>query len=238
MELGQLLENSTIPLVTALLLGIQTAICPCPMTTNITAIGYIGKDLENRTIVFWKGILFAIGTVIAYTGLAFVLIPIIRKGLDTYAAQKVISEVGTVVLPLILILFGLAIIFRKRLVFPSLGLIKKREERLKENARKGYFGAMLLGMVLALAFCPTTGLIYFGMLLPMSALQPNGYLLPVVYSLASALPVVIVAWIIAFGISRIGEFFDKAKLFSKWLTYIVAVAFIAVGIYFIARLFV
>jgi hypothetical protein len=238
MELGQLLENSTIPLVTALLLGIQTAICPCPMTTNITAIGYIGKDIENRNIVFWKGIFFAMGTIIAYTGLAFILLPVIRKGLDTYTAQKVISEVGTVVLPLILILFGLAILFGKNLSLPSLGLIAKGEEKLKDNAGKGYFGAFLLGIVLAFAFCPTTGLIYFGMLLPMSALQPNGYFLPVVYSLASALPVVVIAWIMAFGISRIGKFFDKAKSFNKWLTYFVALAFIGVGVYFAVRLFI
>ena len=93
-------------------------------------------------------------------------------------------------------------------------------------------------MVLALAFCPTTGLIYFGMLLPMSALQPNGYLLPPVYSLASALPVVIIAWIIAFGMSRLGRFFDKAKTLEKWLSFIVASAFIGVGLYFAVKLFV
>jgi cytochrome c biogenesis protein CcdA len=238
MELGQLLENSTIPLVTALLLGIQTAICPCPMTTNITAIGYIGKDIENRKFVFWKGLFFALGNIIAYTGLAFILIPVIRKGLSTYSAQKVISEVGTIILPIVFILFGLGILFIKKLNLPSISIFKKDGKRMEENAGKGYFGAFLLGIVLAFAFCPTTGLIYFGMLLPMSALQPNGYFLPVVYSLASALPVVVIAWIMAFGISRIGKFFDKAKSFNKWLTYFVALAFIGVGVYFAVRLFI
>ncbi len=238
MELGQLLENSTIPLVTALLLGIQTAICPCPMTTNITAIGYIGKDIENRKIAFWKGIFFAVGNIIAYTGLAFILIPVIKKGLSTYAAQKMISEVGTIILPVILVLFGLAILFGKKVGMPSVYLFKKDGKRMEERAGKGYLGATLLGTVLAFAFCPTTGLIYFGMLLPMSALQPNGYFLPVIYSLASALPVVIIAWIMAFGMSRLGRFFDKAKALDKWLSYLVATAFIGVGIYFAVRLFV
>ena len=238
MELGQLLENSTIPLVTALLLGLQTAICPCPMTTNITAIGFIGKDIENRKIVFWKGILFAIGNMITYTALAFILIPVIRKGLSTYTVQKVVSDVGTIILPIVLVMFGLVILFRNKLSLPSVKLFKNNGKKMEVRAGKGYSGALLLGIVLALAFCPTTGLLYFGMLLPMSAIQPNGYILPVVYSLASALPVVIIAWIMAFGMSRLGRFFDKVKTLDRWISLIVASTFIVVGIYFVFKLFI
>ncbi len=52
--LTNLLENSTMPWLTALLLGLMTAISPCPLATNITAIGFISKDIEDRNRVFLK----------------------------------------------------------------------------------------------------------------------------------------------------------------------------------------
>ena len=39
--LQTLLDNSEIPIITAFLLGLLTAVSPCPLATNITAIGFI-----------------------------------------------------------------------------------------------------------------------------------------------------------------------------------------------------
>ena len=69
-----LLESSSIPVVTAFLLGILTAISPCPLATNITAIGYISKDIESKHRIFWGGILYTAGRIITYTALGFILI--------------------------------------------------------------------------------------------------------------------------------------------------------------------
>jgi cytochrome c-type biogenesis protein len=49
------LYGSTLPVVTAMLPGFLTAISPCPLATNITAMGFIGKDMEIRRRVFYKG---------------------------------------------------------------------------------------------------------------------------------------------------------------------------------------
>ncbi len=45
---NSILENSNMPWLSALALGLMTAISPCPLATNITAIGFISKDIENR----------------------------------------------------------------------------------------------------------------------------------------------------------------------------------------------
>jgi cytochrome c biogenesis protein CcdA len=55
--LQTLLDSSTTPVLTAFLLGLLTAISPCPLATNIAAIGYIGKDIEDRRHVFLNGLL-------------------------------------------------------------------------------------------------------------------------------------------------------------------------------------
>src|SRR4030042_3882664 len=71
--LTNLLENSTMPWLTALVLGLLTAISPCPLATNITAVGYISRNIENRNRVFINGLIYTCGRAISYIGLAFLL---------------------------------------------------------------------------------------------------------------------------------------------------------------------
>lgn len=91
---------------------------------------------------------------------------------------------------------------------------------------------MLLGILFAMAFCPTSGLFYFGMLIPMSAMESEGYLLPVIFALATGLPVMLVAWILAYSVAGVGKFYNRVQTFQKWFNYMVAVLFILVGIYY------
>ena len=90
----------------------------------------------------------------------------------------------------------------------------------------------MLGVLFAMAFCPTSGLFYFGMLIPLSASVSGGYALPIVYALATGLPVVAVASVIAYSISQVGGFYRKIQVFQKWLNRIVAILFIIIGLYY------
>ncbi len=225
--LNSMLESSTTPVLTALLLGLLTAISPCPMATNIAAIGYIGKDVENRRRVFWNGILYTLGRVVTYTVLGTVLIALLRKGASVFGLQQGIAQWGGRVLGPALVVVGLLMLFADRLRLPQIG-IRAGGERV---ARRGGWGAFLLGVLFALAFCPSSGIFYFGMLIPMSATAQMGYLLPIVFAVATALPVLIVAWLLAFSAGEIGRFYGRVKTIERWATLIVAVLFIFVGIY-------
>lgn len=225
--LQTLLDNSTMPVLTAFLLGLLTAISPCPLATNIAAIGYIGKDIEDRRSVFRKGLLYTLGRVIAYTLLGVVLIGIIRSGASMFGVQKFIGSWGELLLGPLLIVIGLLMLFGHRLNLPQFGF-NGQGERI---AKKGGCGAFLLGVLFAMAFCPSSGMFYFGMLIPMSATATIGYLLPVVFAVATALPVLIVAWILAFSANEIGRFYGRVKTIEKWLSIIVGLVFIIVGLY-------
>ncbi|MFA6868686.1 MAG: sulfite exporter TauE/SafE family protein, partial [Bacteroidales bacterium] len=89
-----LLENNSLPVVVAFLLGLLTAISPCPLATNITAIGFISKDIENKNRIFWNGMLYTLGRVIVYTVLGIILIIILRKGATVFHIQKAIAHYG------------------------------------------------------------------------------------------------------------------------------------------------
>ena len=225
--LQTLLDNSTTPLVTALLLGLLTALSPCPLATNIAAIGYIGKDIEDRRSVFRKGLLYTLGRVVAYTLLGIVLIGIIHSGASMFDVQKFIGTWGELLLGPLLIVIGLLMLFGHRLNLPQFGFNGKGEGL----AKKGSWGAFLLGVLFAMAFCPSSGMFYFGMLIPMSTTATMGYLLPVVFAVATALPVLIVAWILAFSAGEIGKFYGRVKTLERCLSIVVGVVFIVVGIY-------
>lgn len=225
--LQNLLDGSTVPVVTAFLLGLLTAISPCPLATNITAIGYIGRDITDRNRIFRDGLLYALGRIAAYTLLGAVLIAILREGASMFALQKAISRYGEMLLAPALVLIGLFMLFGHKLNLPQFGF--SGGEKIK---KRGGWGALLLGVLFAMAFCPTSGIFYFGMLIPMSAAETGGYLLPAVFALATALPVVAVAWMLAYSVAGLGRFYSRMQTFQKWFNRIVALLFIAVGIYY------
>ena len=233
--LNQLLDSSQVPLLTAFLLGLLTAISPCPLATNITAIGFISKGMQNRHRVLWSGILCALGRTLAYSVLGALLIYIIRKGADTFDLQQMVSEWGEIVIGPALIVIGVLMLVGE---FVDLGGKFGFQAGRWSERLNGPVGAFILGILFALAFCPSSGLLYFGMLIPMSATASGGYLLPVVYAIATSLPVLIVAWILAFSIKSLSTFMGKVTVFQRWFNRLVAVLFVGVGVYYCYTFFI
>lgn len=226
--LQSLLDSSSTPVLTAFLLGLLTSISPCPLATNIAAIGFIGKHIENRRRIFANGLLYTLGRVVAYTVLGAVLLVVLKGGSSLFGIQKFVGKYGEMLLGPALLLVGGFMLVGDRLHLPKLGF-KGSGEGL---ARRGGRGAFLLGMLFAMAFCPTSGVFYFGMLIPMSATATAGWLLPIVFAVATALPVLVVAWILAFSVGRIGAFYGKMQTVQRWLNRIVGGLFVAIGIYY------
>jgi len=228
--LTNLLANSSTPLLSAFILGLLTAISPCPLATNITAIGFIGKDLENRNRVFYNGLIYTAGRAISYTSLALILYisadQIILPGFFQRYGEKFIG-------PLLLVigLFMLGII---KLNFLSLGNLTGKFQQKKV---KGYLDVLLLGIMFALAFCPYSGVLYFGMLIPLTIASVSGFYLPIVFSLGTGIPVIIFAWLLAYTISGVGGLYNKLKVFEIWFRRVIAVLFIGVGMYYIIAIY-
>lgn len=225
---NSLLDNATTPVLIAFLLGILTAISPCPLATNIASIGFISRNIENRRIVFIKGVFYTFGRIFAYTALGMILISILEEGASVFRIQKYVSKWGELLIGPILLAIGLFMLFGHRLNLPKFGYNNSGES----YANKGGWGAFLLGILFALAFCPSSGVLYFGMLIPLSVSSPAGWLLPMIYALATALPVLIIAWILAYSVQNISTFYGKIQIIQKWLNLVVGILFLIVGIYY------
>ena len=228
--LHNFLENSQLPLFSAFILGLLTAISPCPMATNITAIGYIGKDIQSQKRVFYNGLIYTLGRGISYTviGLIFFF------GVGQFQVSGFLQIWGEKIIGPLLIVIGLFMLGVISFNIPGIGSLT---EKMENNSKSGFWGVLLLGIVFALAFCPYSGVLYFGMLIPMTISSPGGLYLPVVFALATGIPVIIFAWLIAFSMGKIGKLYNKMKTFEKWFRRVIAVLFIGVGIYYVVTLF-
>ena len=228
--LTDLLDNSTMPWLTALLLGLMTAISPCPLATNITAIGFISKDLEDRNRVFFNGLFYTLGRAITYTALAL----IIFLGVDQLKFSGFFQRYGEKFIGPLLIIIGFFMLDVIKIKFPG---FSKLTSGMTKKTRWSYFDVVLLGLVFALAFCPYSGVLYFGMLVPMTVTSASGLYLPVVFAIATGIPVIIIAWILAYTVSGLGNVYNKIKSFELWFRRIIAVLFIMVGIYYVIRVY-
>lgn len=228
--LQSILDNSQYSFLTAIILGLMTAISPCPLATNISAIGFISRDLVNRRRVFINGLVYTLGRAISYTGLAL----IIFFGASKMNVSMLFQGWGEKLLGPVMILIGLFMLDVIKLRFPGLSGLT---DKIGEKSKGSYWSTLLLGMVFALAFCPYSGVLYFVMLIPMTVASASGLYLPVLFAIATALPVIIFAWLLAFAVGNVGKLYNHIKTFELWFRRIVSVIFIGVGIYYIVIFF-
>ncbi len=225
--LQNLLDATNLPILTALLLGLMTAISPCPLATNITAIGFISRDIENRRKIFYNGLWYTLGRAISYTSLGVIL----YFGASKFQIARLFQSNGEKFLGPLLILVGILMLDFIHIKFPGLNKLTNKLEN-PERKNNGW-SALILGIVFALAFCPYSGVLYFGMLIPLTIASPTGLVLPLIFAIATGLPVIIVAYLLAFSISSIGGFYNKVKIFEKWFRRVVSVIFILAGLYYV-----
>jgi cytochrome c biogenesis protein CcdA len=155
---------------------------------------------------------------------------ILYFGASKFQIAKFFQSNGEKFLGPLLIIVGILMFDFIKIKFPGFG---KLGERIQNKERKSnWWSSLILGIVFALAFCPYSGVLYFGMLIPMTISSSSGLFLPFIFAIATGLPVIIVAYLLAFSISSIGGFYNKVKIFEKWFRRIVAVIFILVGFYY------
>lgn len=225
--LQNLLDSSSLPILSAFLLGVLTSISPCPLATNITAIAFISKDIENKKRVFYNGLIYTLGRAITYSTIGLIFF----FGASQFKIEGFLQRNGERILGPALVVIGLFMLGIFKIKLPFSG---KLTERIGSGAEKGNFiGILIMGIAFALAFCPYSGVLYFGMLIPMTISSVWGLYLPIIFAIGTGLPVIIIAYLIAYTVSGIGNFYNKIKIFELWSRRVIAVVFIGAGVYYI-----
>lgn len=227
--LNEIAQNRDTPILAAFALGLLTAIAPCPLATNITATAFIAKTINSKKKVILSGLLYTFGRMLSYTVVAM----IIYFGASKFHVAKLFQGNGEKYIGFILIVLGLIMLDVIKFDFIKTGnLTDKLSDKFKT---KGLLGSFLLGALFALAFCPYSGALFFGMLVPMTL--KSGLMLPVAFSFGTGLPVILFAFVIAFSIQKLGIYFNTITKFEKWMRTIAAIVFILTGLYYLSIFF-
>ncbi len=226
--LKSLLENYNIPILSAFILGLMTAISPCPLATNITATAFISKNISSKRKVFLSGLLYSLGRGFSYTAIGLIL----YFGASKFHIARFFNQNGEKYLGPLLIIIGLIMLNIIKLNF--LGKLNF-QEKLSENFKdKGLLGSFLIGVVFALAFCPYSGALFFGMLIPMTITSVDGLYLPIIFAFGTGLPVILFTYLLAFTAGKIGVFYNRITKIEKVMRTVAAVVFIITGLYYIS----
>jgi cytochrome c biogenesis protein CcdA len=234
-------------ILAALYLGLLTSISPCPLATNIAAISYVGRKVGNTRLVINAGLLYTLGRCVLYLALAALLtttalsIPVVSIFLQKYMHLLL----GPIFLVLGMFLVGL-------ITISSGGTMMSAGMQKRVDAM-GVWGALLLGIVFALSFCPTSAAWFFGLValimgseanaitgvleevgitLPEASLPGGSVVLPLVYGLGTAVPVLVVAFLLAYSAKSVGKTYNILSKVEWWARMVTGWLFILVGIWF------
>ena len=234
MDLLQLLGTmgqNPVPVIAAFFLGLMTAISPCPLATNITAIAYISKRIDSSRHTLLTGCIYTLGRMAAYIAVATV---IVFFGMNIQAVALGLQRYGELLLGPFLVLCGIYLldIFHVDQVPGGdwfSGFTSGISTRL---ADRGYLGAFLLGVIFALSFCPFSAVLFFAMLIPLAIGAGDPVIIPAVFALATGLPVIIISYLLVRGVGKCSGIIQKIGTVELWIRRGVAAVFIVVGMYY------
>ena len=231
MSFMEAMSMNSFPLIAAFFIGLMTALSPCPLATNITAIAYISKKIDNGKRTLITGFVYTLGRMFTYILLASLIVYV---GINVQVISLFLQKYGERILGPLLIIFGL--IMLNIIKLPSLksgDRVNKIKEKLSE---KGYLGSFFLGVIFALAFCPFSAVLFFGMLIPLALKFSDGLLIPSVFAFATGLPVILLSFVLVFSVSKLSNIMKKVELVEKYTRLIIGWIFIIVGAYYIWKI--
>lgn len=213
-------------ILSALWLGVLTSISPCPLATNIAAVSFIAKKIVHPRAVLVSGLAYTAGRVIAYTAVGLL---IIKSLLSVPAVAMFLQKYMNKALGPILLIVGLYLLGLFKFSMGSMALSEKHQNKLADS---GAWGALALGFIFALAFCPLSAALFFGSLIPLAISTPGGMALPLVYGIGTAIPALIFAIGIALGATTISHWFHKLTQAERYVRKVTGVIFILAGTYY------
>jgi len=213
-------------IISALWLGVLTSISPCPLATNLAAVAFLSNNQGRPGRAIVGGVLYSAGRVVAYVGLALLLLQSI---FSVPQASQFLQKYMNQILGPLLILAGVLLLELLPLSFGGIGFSGRTQEKFK---KMGLTAAPLMGVLFALSFCPGSAAIYFGSLLPLATKWQSAWLLPGIYGIGTALPVLVFAIMLARGAGSLGKIINRTQMIGKWAKLLTGVLFIMVGVYY------
>lgn len=219
------MEGFAANVLIAFWLGILTSVSPCPLATNIAALSFVGKKISHPKAVLFSGVVYTAGRTVTYLGLGALLVTSL---LSAPAVSHALQKYMNMFLGPLLIIVGMVLLELISVTTRGRGVSDSLRARIEHG---GPLGVFLLGGLFALSFCPVSGALFFGSLLPMAIRTESAVVLPVSYGIATGLPVLLFAFLVAFGARKVSEAYNRVVSFEKWARKGTGIIFVLVGVY-------
>ncbi len=231
----------------ALYLGVLTSISPCPLATNIAAVSYVGRRVGDSRAVIGAGVLYTLGRCLLYLALALL---VAGTAMSIPAVSTFLQAYVHLVLAPIFLLLGMFLVGLVQLDLSASAMTAGLQKRVDAL---GIWGALLLGVLFAVSFCPTSAVWFFGLLaimmgsqagaitvalakvgiaLPEASLPGATVVLPLIYGMGTALPVLLVAFVLAYSAQSVGKTYNALAWMEWWARQITGWIFVLLGVYF------
>jgi cytochrome c biogenesis protein CcdA len=228
--------QSPVPFIAAFFIGLMTAISPCPLATNITAIAYISKRIDSSRHTLLTGFVYTLGRMAAYVTVASA---IVFFGMNIQIVALGLQHYGERLLGPFLVLCGIYLldIFHFSHL-PGGDWFSRFTSGISTRlADKGYLGAFLLGIIFALSFCPFSAVLFFAILIPLALSASDPVMIPAVFALATGLPVIIISYLLVQGVGKCRGIVQRIGAAECWIRIAVAAVFIVIGVYYIVIIY-
>lgn len=214
-------------MIESIVLGLLMALNPCQLAINISALTYLNNTSDSSSDLLRRGWLYTAGRTVSYSLSGMALTVLVRLGLDIKGVQEFLGK-AEAFLPYLFILIGLFLLYR---VFHTHSHHGTECHNCGATIRRGSpYGPVVLGLMLAFAFCPESAILFFGMLLPLSVAHPLGWTAPVVFALSAGIPVVVMAYAMAKARERVVRLSRSFTHFQQWMNALFGTAFIVAAI--------
>lgn len=211
--------------LSAFWLGLLTAISPCPLATNIAAVSFIGRQAHAPGRALASSVAYTVGRALAYLLLAALLVSSLLSWPATsqFLQKHMNQALGPVLIVVSMFLLGL-------LSMPSFG-VATGGAWMQGLTRFREGGAVALGFLFALSFCPVSAALFFGSLLPLAVQQESRLIVPACYGLGTGIPVLAFGVLIAAGAGSLGRWYGRVQRLEGGLRMATGIVLLAVGVY-------
>lgn len=242
-DLLALVSGST-PFVAVVVMALLVAINPCPLATVVSSLLFLTGRQTSRRQGWWIASLYALGRALLYFSLGLLSAWLLRTSIQTLQLQEqILYGLEHWLGPLIILLGVLLWLFGRhdhhdhhnhQNEEPTHQAEEYDLEQRQPLERQGAWSwrALWLGFSSALFFCPATGLIYFGMLVPMTAQAGGavGLLYLGLFALLTGSVAYPVYGLIRMGLSRLARFAGDMQRWRKWLNVGISLLFVVLGV--------
>ena len=210
----------------AFALGLWTSISPCPLVGNLAAMTFLARRLDSQAAVLLSGLLYTLGRVAAYVAVAFAILYFL---FEAVSVSFFLDRYFNTALGPILLLTGMLLL---GLLQSSASLSLAGQGLQQRAARGGLWWSLPMGALFALSFCPISAALFFLSLIGLAGREHSLFVLPALFGVGTAVPVVGFAALAAFASQHVGKAFHCLTYVEKAVRVVAGVAFVLAGVYY------